>query len=292
VLRLLAGEHGRPSSRFWGCFEPERADQLRWEWETERRDDPGRGPDEVRKEHAAQARPDLTRVHPSWFLRGLQGESPAVQRLVAANIGSALRGTMLRGLGLSRDDLKTDRRPDPDAVLWALSLWTERLVGDQSEKPDDLLVIEVLSQHCLRECYRMVRAAGLAKWALAGVSPPPLRGRELGRLTFFQEQFRNAKPVLRSWASRDVSALKKGGAHPLARLGMVTVARLLDGADAHRVRWALQHIPYPVAKFTRSLMTSRPRQDATVRCEESILRTACSRVHDEAQARRSIGGGT
>ncbi len=292
LLRLLAGAEGGPSPQFWACFSQDRADELRWAWEAEREIDAERGFDELGKEHAAQARPDLARVHPSWLIRGLKGESPAVQRLVAAHLGSSARGRMLEGLGLSRDDLRTDREPDPDALLWALSLWTERLVGDRPHRPDDPPVIELLTQVGLRDSYRLTRAAGLAKWALAGTAAPSLRRREAARLAYFQQHFSNAKPVLREWAARDASALKTGEGHVMARLGMVTVARLLDAAEPYRVRWALQHVPYQVAKFTRSLMTSRPRHDATVRAEESILRIAWVRLHAEGCVRRSIGGAT
>ena len=47
----------------------------------------------------------------------------------------------------------------------------------------------------------------------------------------------------------------------LATLGLNTLARLLAGCEPYRVRWALQHLPYPIAKRIRSLMPSTSQGD-------------------------------
>jgi hypothetical protein len=48
--------------------------------------DPETARDRLRREHAALARPDLSRVHPSWWVRALKEETPSVRRAVAANV--------------------------------------------------------------------------------------------------------------------------------------------------------------------------------------------------------------
>src|SRR5690242_11224669 len=45
----------------------------------------GSASDELRADLAAQAHPDLRRVHPTWWVRALQEESPAVRLAVAAH---------------------------------------------------------------------------------------------------------------------------------------------------------------------------------------------------------------
>ena len=36
-----------------------------------------------------------------------------------------------------------------------------------------------------------------------------------------------------------------------SRLGLLTFGRLLDAAEPHRARWAMQHLPYPVVQLMR-----------------------------------------
>ena len=47
----------------------------------------------------------------------------------------------------------------------------------------------------------------------------------------------------------DLAAVDRGRAGGLAaRLGLVSVGRLLAAVEPHRSRWALQHLPYEIAK--------------------------------------------
>jgi hypothetical protein len=72
--------------------------------------------------------------------------------------------------------------------------------------------------------------------------------------------------------------------HQAARIGLTTLARLLAVAEPFRLRWALQHWPYPIAKLIRSLMppaTSRPPELS--QGETLILQTAWDRLNLEGR---------
>ena len=63
----------------------------------------------------------------------------------------------------------------------------------------------------------------------------------------------------------------------LARLGLATVARGLVACEPTRVRWALQHLPYKVAKQVRAAMSLRSTfiSEAVLReWEREVLRHA------------------
>lgn len=291
LIRLLAGREEVVSPEFWRSFRADWGDRLRLAWDSATTENGESTLNELRLEHAEQARPDLQRVHPSWFIRGLQGESPSVQRVIVARASPSIRETLRVGLGLSHEDLEADRAPHEHALRWALALWTERLVADRPERVDDDLSIVALTRLRARQTFRIVRAAGLAKWAMAGEAPPAVRGRERERFDEFERLFRSSAPGLRQWAGRDLAGLDRSKPHPLARLGMVTIARLLDEAEPHRVRWALQHVPYPVAKLMRSLMSTRPKRDpALFRCETEILRIAWDGLRQHGRLPRDSGG--
>ena len=117
----------------------------------------------LRESRSAQIGPDPTRVHPSWYVRALQDESPAVRRVVAGATAGPLRSTLLRGLGLDPADLAPDHADHPEAHRIALALWTERLVGDLPGRDDDPDAIVVLSTLGLVGLYRLLRLCGLAK---------------------------------------------------------------------------------------------------------------------------------
>jgi hypothetical protein len=69
-----------------------------------------------------------------------------------------------------------------------------------------------------------------------------------------------------------------------ARIGLVTVARLLAACEPFRVRWALQHWPYPVAKLIRSLMLpNEGRSAALQRGESLVLKLAWDRLNLEGR---------
>jgi hypothetical protein len=238
--------------------------------------------------HRASARVDLCRVHPSWLVRALREESPTVQRLVAASAASFTRDQLQSGLLLDSQDLISERAPAPDIVSWVMALWTERLVGGETERADDPPAIILLSQVSPRSGYRVCWMVGLCKLILAGqqerrdVKAPTHARREWlgGRLAAVDGDCQEL-------AKRDVEASRSSGL-PLrrqpARIGLTTIARLLSASEPFRVRWALQHWPYPIAKLIRALMPPAPiGPTALFAGELLILRTAWERLNLEGR---------
>ena len=78
------------------------------------------------------------------------------------------------------------------------------------------------------------------------------------RIEWFRDRLAFAGPEFGAVARHDVKS-PPGSKLPrrrrTARLGLLTIARLLVDCEPFRVRWALQHWPYSIAKLTRSLMT-------------------------------------
>jgi hypothetical protein len=64
----------------------------------------------------------------------------------------------------------------------------------------------------------------------------------------------------------------------------VTFARLLADAEPFRLRWALQHWPYPIVKLVRSLMPPAGRRSTSLLDWESlVLKTAWDRLNVEGR---------
>ena len=69
-----------------------------------------------------------------------------------------------------------------------------------------------------------------------------------------------------------------------ARIGLLTMARLLADAEPFRLRWALQHWPYPLAKLVRSLMPPAGGRSASMlEWESLVLKTAWDRLNVEGR---------
>ncbi len=88
---------------------------------------------------------------------------------------------------------------------------------------------------------------------------------------------------LEAWAQRDRQGSRgterPGRRRRLASLGLSTIARLLAGCEPYRVRWSLQHVPYPVAKRVRSIMSVAPTMsDQVRRLESAVLKAAWTRL--------------
>jgi hypothetical protein len=270
--------------RLWDRIRPEWRGALRLAQEAEVDLDPEAARDQLHREHAALARPDLGRVHPSWWVRALQQEPPSVQRALTARLPPPLRTPLMAGLGLSPADLETDRPPHPEAVRSVLALWTERLIGDLPERADDPPAIRALTRLGPRRLVRLARVCGLAKGTLAVGEAPARTGADRARAGYFCTVFGPIDERVRARAVRDLESLDRAGRHFQVRLGWLTLARLLSLADPYRVRWALQHLPYPIAKVTRALMPppSRPNL-GWLRWEEAVLRTAWDRLRAEGR---------
>jgi hypothetical protein len=184
---------------------------------------------------------------------------------------------------LDNADLIAERPGDDQVRAWVLSLWTERLVGGEPERADDPPAIVALTRLAPRSGYRLCDAAGLAKLAVAGEEPKkdlhrqPLRAR----WEWLQARLATADAGVQEQARRDVQAGSANvpSRHGAARIGLLTIARLLADCEPFRVRWALQHWPYPLAKLTRSLMPPASQRSAHwLQWEFIVLRAAWDRL--------------
>ena len=264
----------------WDSFRPDRREALISAWNQCRDESVGDAFERLYAEHAAQARADLARVHASWWLRALAEEPPSVQRAVASALPSGIAEGLLHGLNLTRADAAPDHPPYPAALQSALALWSERLVGDLPERAHDPAVIVALTRFDSRTVGRMINTVGLAKWSLTAQPPPRLDRLDTERFTLFRAALETMDLRFVHVAERDVGALDRSGMRPEARLGLITFSRLLGAADPHRVRWALQHIPYSTAKTIRKLMGPAPRRvPMLARWEAEILRAAWEMLH-------------
>jgi hypothetical protein len=249
--------------------------------------DPPAGPlDSLRETRVAQGAPDPGRIHPSWYIRALQDESPAVRRVVVAASGTPLRAALIDALGLSEADLAPDHPADAGACGVALALWTERLVGDVPAREGDPAAILALATLGAVGLYRLLRLCGLAKQILAedeATASP--RRLTMDRIAVLGDRL--AGPIdtrLVQLARKDWASTATLGRHRLAGTGLATLGRLLARAEPYRVRWALQHVAYPVAKRLR-VAASRP--EASVRevqeLEARVLDAAWGRLREEGR---------
>jgi hypothetical protein len=241
--------------------------------------DPRQALDELSKLHRSTARVDLSRVHPSWWVRAVREESPTVMRVVAASLPRSLRFVLQAGLLLDSQDLKSERPAAAEVTSWVMSLWTERLVGGEAERTDDPPAIIVLSRLSPRAGYRLCRLAGFCKLILADHDQAGLaRATARPRRKWLEDRLATADLDLRSGVQTDVQGSQISRLPPRhrpARIGLTTIARLLANAEPFRLRWALQHWPYPIAKLIRSLMpTGTSRTIEVFDGETLILKTA------------------
>ena len=247
--------------------------------------------DALRRDHIASTRPDPARVHPTWFVRALKGESPAVRLAVAAHAPPEIRGALRIGLGLDPETIDPPARPaDPEALRWALDLWAERIVGDAAERPDDPPVVYALAHLDGRDLARLVKVAGLAKHAFAIESSGPSAADEAlacfgtadrVRLAYFRRQVGKPDARLVPLARLDLESVAGERRRFHSRLGLLTFGRLLAAAESHRARWAVQHLPYPIARSMRVREKPPLPARALAAWEGWILEAAWSRLLNE-----------
>jgi hypothetical protein len=269
----------------WRWLEPGWRHRLSIAWDEHKNKlDPAEALELLRQSLRFQSHADLDQVHPSWWARALQDESPAVQRLIGSQGPEALTEAVLATLKLTPGDLRPDRDPDPEVLSWVLSLWTERLVGGEPLCLDEPPVIVALASHSPIQRYRLCHAAGLAKIVLANAPETMMDNRPLDqeRRGWFLERLAPRDPRAEEWASRDLRTVvrwENSRRRQVALLGLATMARLLADCDPFRVRWTLQHLPYPIAKRIRSLMPGPQKRSIAASCLESLLlKTAWERL--------------
>lgn len=286
---------GRPDGRrFWSHFIPDWRSRL----EAAGKDDAA-GPSDrqgvrtaLLADHAAEARVDPASVHPSWFVRALKDESPAVQRAVVAHAPPDVAEALRSALPLDSSNLAPDRPPQADALRWSLALWSERLVGGPPAGPDDPPAIAAIAQPDRHAVSRLLARLGLAKLAVLAnaeggeAALPELASRDRDRLASLQATQPESDPMLAEVARADWATARQMREHALLVLGLTSIARLLAVAEPFRVRWALQHLPYNLAKFARLQLVKPTGVDPAVLIawESRLLSTAQKQVAAEAQA--------
>jgi hypothetical protein len=266
--RLLARLEPSWSRRLSDVVESGPADQ------TSGAGDRAEARERLREAHRTEARVDLARVHSSWWVRGLREESPSVRRAVVATAPEPIRSRVQSELLLDNDDLRSERLADPEVLSWACSLWTERLVGGEPRKADDPSVIVAMTGVSPRAGYRLCRYAGELKLALAGEGQADWASAIAGA----------AGPEFAVIARHDVRSASAAAAklppqRLPARIGLLTIARLLVDCEPFRVRWAVQHWPYTIAKLVRSLMPPpAKRSPVMMHVESEVLKVAWERL--------------
>ena len=299
LLRAFRAWGGRDFDRATARFSGAWRDRLRPAWPPAMRERPEVAWSRLRRDHEGSARPDPSRVHPSWFIRALKSESPAVRRAVVARTPEPLREALGVGLGLRPVDLVADRPADPEALGWALALWAERLVGGVPDLDDDPPVVVAMTRLGSSELARLVKACGLAKHAFAIEGPGPTEFDESiarfstldrVRLAYFRRHIGAADPRLVPLARLDLRAIEGDRRRAHARVGLVTFGRLLAPVEPHRARWALQHIPYPIARRMRPRESTGLSRKALEAWESWVMEAAWARLF--AEGRLSGGDST
>jgi hypothetical protein len=279
--------------KYWVWLEPGWVNRLCAAWECQARSgdryEAKRAVDRLHEMHVASGRVELGQVHPSWLVRALREESPAVKRLVAASVPESQRQSLQAGLLLDSNDLLTERPVQPIFREWVMGLWTERLVGGDPTRDSDPPAMAAICGLSARASYRLCRMVGLAKSILAADKPAKGRTQQLQRErdAWFHGCLLASDPEFRARARGDVQSIaqtKLPRRLHAARIGLFSFARLLAEIEPFRLRWVLQHWPYPTVKLTRSLMSDLSgRTPGMLRGEAQLLKSAWERLRLEGR---------
>ena len=256
----------------------------------------------LRSSHRQQCRAELDRVHPSWWRRALQGESPAVRRVIAAHGPAPVRGVARADLGAGGEaGWMSDHLQLRGHRLDAGPLDRALVGGEPVGANDPPVIVALAGLPPLADSSASAMPRGWPRQALAAnarrvhrrprspTGTPPVAPRRASTSAWVRARRRRA-----SVGPAELDRTRRPeGASPRAlpgRLGLETIARLLDRCEPFRTRWALQHVPYPIAKRIRSLMPStsgRPTGSMAHR-EEAVLERRVAPARLRRPARPSI----
>ena len=287
-LGAIRAWHPEPSPAFWEGFRPSWRTALRSAWEERfKRITPEDAEARLREDHAAEAAPDLARVHPSWLIRALRDESPSVLLAVIGAAPLPLRSLLRTGLAVPEDAIVPDAPALPEFVGWASAFWAERLVGGPPPRGDDSPAILALATPGRSRLARLLRTCALVKAAEArdDLADWPLRDRERRRLADLRTREPGPGAAL---ARRDLDEIRRANKPGPTALGLFTIGRLLAPAEPFRSRWALQHLPYGLAKAVRARIADAG--EAADREEERVLAIAQELLEAEGRSGRPVGG--
>jgi hypothetical protein len=295
ALLLAARAWGDPGrENHFERFTPDWRDSLRTNWPRVCRGKPGEARERLRRDHERSARPDLARIHPSWLLRAIRTESPAVRMAIIKHSPTRVGEMILRGLGRDRPGPgpAPGLTPDPEAIGWALTFWTERLVGDVADRAEDPPVVVAISRMRPREVARLIKVCGQVKHAFAIEGFGPTKEDEAivrmsvvdrVRIAFFRRRIGSADFRLVPAAREDLGVIGPDRRRGHSRLGLLTFGRLLDSAEPHRARWAMQQLPYPVVRLMREKSESPLSPRALAVWESWVLESAWARLLSEGR---------
>ncbi|MEW4570003.1 hypothetical protein AB1L88_19230 [Tautonia sp. JC769] len=243
---------------------------------------PASARDRLAIDHAAEARPDPFRIHPSWWVRALRRESPSIRQAVIAHAPDPVGPALRRAFADAPDaEVVATYPPDPEALAWALTLAGERFVGGPIRRDDDPPIVRVIAALDTRGYARILTALGLARLSYAE-QYDAVRARDRARLQALRPSLPAPRPELVDLAFAELAALRvearDNPVHNLpARLGLSSLGRLLAEVAPHRARWALQHLPYHLARSLHTFMNPErfPLPPADLMAWESdLLRAA------------------
>lgn len=214
----------------------------------------------LRSVHQVQRVCDLNHVHDSWILRTLRHETTAIRAAVLASLPEDRQEQLARTLQVSPSGPIAGSPAHPDVIAWLRRAWSEWLVGDLQSLPDDPAVIQVITTWKSRDLSRLLFRIALAKWSYlckreGDAAPKSLSPEEMLHFRSFRETWGPRSDPLVALAQRDFQKARDLASAELARIGLVTIGRLLSVVNAYRARWAMQHLPYDVAKALRPHMT-------------------------------------
>ncbi len=246
--------------------------------------------DELRRMHRATARVDLGRVHPSWWVRALREESPAVQRLVTASLAGFAARSCCRPVFCSiQRTWSVSERPPPrsraGSWLSGPNVWSAARPSGPTTRPPSSC--SPACRPALVIAFAGWRGFVNSFWPASRRAAPPARASVRagnGSLAAWRTPMRTCG----RWPARDVETSRSSKLPPrqqAARIGLATIARLL--ADSRAVSPALGPatlaLPYRQADPIVDAARHEPARSYSCNAETWILKTAWDRLNLEGR---------